>query len=54
MSSALGDERFNTYGLIHFGRTEVIVEIRRLDAKGSIPPNQALVSRNSFPYTHHV
>jgi predicted MPP superfamily phosphohydrolase len=54
VSDALGDERYNTYGLIYFGRTEVTVEIRRLDAKGSIPHNQAVVWRNSFGYTHHL
>jgi hypothetical protein len=53
-SKSLGDERNNTYGLIHFGKTDVTVEIRRFDAKGSIQSNQVVVWRNSFAYTHHV
>jgi 3',5'-cyclic AMP phosphodiesterase CpdA len=52
-AKSLGDEHNNTYGLIHFGKADVTVEIRRFDAKGSIQANHAIVWSNSFPYTHH-
>jgi len=47
---SLGDERYNTYGLIEFGRKEVAVEVRRINSQGNITRPQ--VWRHSFPYSH--
>jgi predicted phosphodiesterase len=49
---SLGDERYNTYGLVEFGRNEVTVEVRRINPQGSIPSPQ--VWRHSFPYRHSL
>ena len=48
----LGDERYNTYAVIEFGRKSVTIEIHRIDSKGSIQKNQAIVWTISFDYTH--
>ena len=52
VSDELGDERYNTYGLVEFGRKEIAVEVRRIDSKGSIQKPQIVVWRHSFVYTH--
>jgi predicted MPP superfamily phosphohydrolase len=48
----LGDEKYNTYGLIEFSRREVAVEVRRINSQGSIPSSQVIVWHHSFAYTN--
>ena len=51
-ANELGDERYNTYAVVEFGKKGASVEIDRIDSKGSIQKNQAIVWRTSFDYTH--
>lgn len=50
-ATELGDERYNTYAVVDFGKGGVSLEIRRLDSKGSIQQG-SLVWRAAFDYTH--
>jgi hypothetical protein len=49
----LGDERYNTYGLIEFSRESYQITVRRIDRQLSIPREQAVLWQHALRFGHN-